>query len=249
MLPNWKEQLEPAAELVRRSRHIAVLTGAGISVPSGIPDFRSRDGLYSDPENIGIFEIGEFLRQPERFFRFAARFYPVLIEARPNLAHREIARWQRFARVEVITQNIDDLHEQAGSQVVYHLHGDYRTSRCLHCGRAVPTAELLDQIVLGYVARCGCGGVMKPEIVFFGEMLPQDAWDASERAVAEADLLLVVGTSLVVYPAAALPGRRGPQTKVVVINREPTALDGEAAAVLRGDVVDVCRALAELVGD
>jgi len=239
--------LRRMAALLRGARRVAVLTGAGISVPSGIPDFRSRDGLYADPENLGIFEIGEFLRRPERFFRFAARFYPLLLNARPNPAHREIARWEQFAEVAVITQNIDDLHEQAGSRRVYHLHGDYRTSRCLRCGRVRPTAELLEQIALGYVARCDCGGVMKPEIVFFGEMLPEAAWRAAEKAMAEADVVVVVGTSLAVYPAAMLPRLRNPAARVIVVNREPTVLDEEAAVTVRGDVADVFSGLQRLL--
>ena len=247
MQPDMQQAVEQAARLLGSSRRIAVLTGAGISVPSGIPDFRSRDGLYSDPANIGIFEIGEFMREPERFFRFAARFYQVLLGARPNAAHEEIARWQQAVQVEVITQNIDDLHEQAGSRQVYHLHGNYRTSRCIRCGKRRPTDELLEDVALGCVPLCHCGGVLKPEIVFFGEQLPSAAWNAAEQAVGAADVLLVVGTSLVVYPAAMLPRLRSPSTALVVVNRDPTPVDGEADVVVRGDVVEIFRAFRSLL--
>ncbi|HIE10796.1 MAG TPA: NAD-dependent protein deacylase [Kiritimatiellae bacterium] len=248
MQPDLQQAVRQAARLLGSSRRIAVLSGAGISVSSGIPDFRSQDGLYSDPSNIGIFEIGEFIREPERFFRFAARFYQVLMDARPNTAHEEIARWQQAAQVEVITQNIDDLHEQAGAQQVYHLHGSYRTSRCMRCGKMRPTDELLDDVARGCVPLCHCGGILKPEIVFFGEQLPLAAWSAAQRAIAAADVLLVVGTSLVVYPANMLPRMRSPSTAMIVVNRDPTPADGEAEVVIRGDIVEVFGAFRSVLG-
>ncbi|MBP7829314.1 MAG: Sir2 family NAD-dependent protein deacetylase [Kiritimatiellae bacterium] len=234
------DPIHAAADLVRGARRIAVLTGAGISTPSGIPDFRSADGLYADERNANVFDIGEFHRRPEHFYRFAREFYPMLERAQPNTAHRALAAWEQAGKeVHVATQNIDDLHQRAGSTRVYPVHGTVETSTCLECGAARRTSELVPEIMAGRVPRCGCGGVFKPDITFFGEQLPEAAWNRSVEAMRGADLVLVIGTSLAVYPAASLPDYRGPDAALIVVNRDPTPLDGAADVVLHGDLAEM----------
>jgi NAD-dependent deacetylase len=225
------------ADLVRRSRRIAVLTGAGISTPSGIPDFRSPGGLHSDERNANVFDIASFRRDPHFFYDFARRFYPLLAAAKPNAVHEALAKWERAGKdVRIATQNIDDLHQRAGSTRVYPVHGTLATSTCLACGRGIETMSLEADVLGGDVPRCECGGVFKPDITFFGELLPERTWEGAMESMAGAELVLVLGTSLVVYPAAALPDCRPAGVPLVIVNRDPTSLDREADLVVRGDL-------------
>ncbi len=224
---------------LQSARRIVFLTGAGISTESGIPDFRSPGGLYSDPANVNVFDISSFLADPSIFYRFWARFLPVLERARPNPAHLAIARLQDGRRVTVVTQNIDDLHQRAGSRTVWCVHGTIASSRCLNCGARTETARLLPAIRRGEVPVHSCGGVFKPEVTFFGEGLPETDWTNSQEAIREADLLCLVGTSLTVFPAARLPDFRRPECRLVIVNRGPTPLDPEADLVIRGSAGEV----------
>lgn len=236
-------QARRIADFVRAARRIAVLTGAGVSTPSGIPDFRSPAGLYADGRNANVFDLPAFRRDPAPFYRFAREFYPMIKRAQPNPAHLVLAAWERAGKsVEIATQNIDDLHQRAGSTRVYPVHGTTLTSTCQGCGRSGPTAALEPKVLAGEVPTCACGGVWKPDITFFGEMLPQDAWEHSERAMSEADLVLVLGTSLVVYPAASLPDARRGTARLVVVNQDPTHLDPEADVVVHARVEEVLQA-------
>jgi NAD-dependent deacetylase len=230
---------EKIAKLVREARRIAVLTGAGVSTPSGIPDFRSASGLYSDERNANVFDIAEFRRNPENYYRFAREFYPILMNAQPNATHNALARWERRGMdIQIATQNIDDLHQRTGSTCVYPVHGTYRTSTCQTCSKTCDTQSLVPDILRGKLPRCTCGGVFKQDITFFGEMLPEAAWNSAERAMSESDLVLILGTSLAVYPAAFLPGRRSSAAKLVIVNRDPTPLDGASDAVSHDDLAD-----------
>ncbi len=227
------------ADLVSSSGIIAVLTGAGISTASGIPDFRSADGIYSR-RSANVFDIGEFHRNPSGFYDFAREFYPMVKKAAPNEAHRALAKWEKQGKdIRIATQNIDDLHQRAGSSRVYPVHGTVLTSTCPGCGRTCLTAELEPKVMAGHLPTCACGGVFKPDIVFFGEMLPESAWNHSVQAMAEADLVLILGTSLAVYPAAALPDSRRTDARVVVVNRDPTPLDRFADLVFHDDLTTV----------
>ncbi len=232
---------EEFRDLLNSSRRVVFLTGAGISTESGIPDFRSPGGLYSDPDNVNVFEISAFLADPSNFYRFWGRFLPVLERARPNPAHRAIARLQDSRRVTVVTQNIDDLHQRAGSETVWCVHGTIASSRCLDCGARIETFELYPVIRKGEVPRHSCGGVFKPEVTFFGEALPEVDWINSQSAIREADLLCLVGTSLTVFPAAQLPAYRNPDCRLAIVNRGSTPLDGEADLVIRGSAGEVFR--------
>jgi NAD-dependent deacetylase len=227
------------AELVRGAARIAVLTGAGISTPSGIPDFRSSSGVYSMDFGENVFDVREFRRDPSAFYRFARWFYPLVAKAKPNAAHEVLAKWELQGKdVRIATQNIDDLHQRAGSQHVYPVHGTVLTSTCQSCRRSVESKELDPE----QIPRCQCGGVFKPDITFFGEMLPEKAWEDSVRAMAEADLVLVVGTSLAVYPAASLPDQRRGNAGLAILNRDPTPLDRDADVVIHTDLAEALSA-------
>ncbi len=249
------------AEWVLAADHIAVLTGAGISTASGIPDFRSAAGLYATRASENIFDIELFRRDPAPFYTFAAWFYPTLLNARPNAAHTVLAEWERGGKkIEIATQNVDDLHQRAGSQRVYPVHGSWLTSRCLKCSRDWKTMEAvfpgigkahgnfsgprknpgeIFQALEKEIPRCDCGGVLKPDITFFGEDLPGTAWACALEAMQSAPLILVLGTSLTVFPAATLPDYRHMNARLVIINRDPTPLDDAAHAVLRGELAEV----------
>lgn len=235
-------------ELVKGARHIAVLTGAGISTPSGIPDFRSPGGFYSDQRNSNVFDIASFRKDPSFFYDFARRFYPLLVAAKPNEVHEALAKWERAGKdVRIATQNIDDLHQRAGSTHVYPVHGTLATSTCLSCGQRIETRLLEADVLSGFIPRCDCGGVFKPDITFFGELLPDRVWEGAKEAMSEANLVVVLGTSLVVYPAAALPDFRPSGAPLVIVNREPTGLDRQADVVVRGDLGVVMDRVSRLV--
>jgi NAD-dependent deacetylase len=232
--------VEQLSEWVREADSIVALTGAGISTASGIPDFRSASGIYSDEHNVNVFDLDAFQRDPFIFYNFAREFYPQVRDAEPNAAHHALADWQQKGKdVTVITQNVDDYHQRAGSSPVYTVHGNHINSTCRQCGHQVLTEQLYPIIMEGDLPRCSCGGIYKPDITFFGEMLPEYDWNASVRAMSLADLVLVLGTSLAVYPAAALPEYRPVGSKLAIINRDPTPLDRKAHLVINDDLCDV----------
>ena len=231
---------------VKESQRAVFLGGAGVSTASGIPDFRSAHGLYRQ-EKAGLsyeemLSHGYFARHTEEFFRFyrEVMLYP---QAKPNAAHYALARLEGAGKLRaVITQNIDGLHQLAGSKNVLELHGSELRNRCQRCGREYPGMEAVLQSE--GVPRCPCGGVVKPEVVLYGESLDQDLLGRAIRYVQEADLLLVAGTSLVVYPVAGLVEYLGPGGKLAILNRDPTPYDGRADLVLRGDLAQELESLA-----
>jgi len=222
--------------LVEAAGRAFVFTGAGVSTESGIPDFRGPRGLWRrvPPE---VFSLDYFLEEPGRVWRLYADLYRVLASARPNPAHRAIARLEELGLVEaVVTQNIDGLHQAAGSRRVVELHGSGGWAVCLSCGRRLPveTALRLGEEG-GWPPRCPvCGGLLKPAAVFFGEPLPEEALREALRLAARARAVLVVGSSLRVYPAALVPeeaARRG--ARLAIVNLEETPLDWRAEVVAR----------------
>jgi NAD-dependent deacetylase len=240
------------AELLRESQPCVVLTGAGVSTESGIPDFRSPTGTWAKFNPLEYASIEAFRADPEKVWRFYAPRFSMLTTAEPNPAHLALADLERQGYVEaVVTQNIDLLHRRAGSRDVVEVHGSIATSSCLAC-RAV---YALDQVVplLGAgngAPRCtGCGAVVKPDVVFFGELLPPRAIDRAYELARAARLCLVVGSALEVYPVAELPLetlRRG--GRLAIVNRGPTALDGRATLKLDGSAGDILPAVvAELL--
>ncbi|MBS9534740.1 NAD-dependent deacylase [Mycobacterium sp. M1] len=216
---------------------VAVLSGAGISAESGVPTFRDdKVGLWArfDPYELSSVEGWE--QHPERVWGWYLWRHYLVGQVEPNAGHRAVADWERYADVTVITQNVDDLHERAGSSEVHHLHGSLFEFRCATCG-AVYTGDLPDMpepTIEVPPPLCGCGGLIRPDIVWFGEQLPDAAWRSAVQATEAADVLVVVGTSGLVYPAAGLPEMalsRG--TAVVEVNPEPTPLSADATVSLR----------------
>ncbi len=242
-------ELERLAELVRSSTRVVALTGAGVSVPSGIPDFRSPGtGLWARVDPMEVAHIDAFRRDPERFWSFYGQRFQTLDEKRPNRAHLVLAALERAGLLEaVITQNIDGLHERAGTRELIEVHGTIAHSSCLACGARFPLEEVRGRQALDPrgVPRCDCGAPLKPDVVLFGEYLPPEAFARAEALASEADLMLCVGSSLEVYPVAELPLRTLlAGGRLAIVTRGPTPLDGRAAVRLDGDVVEELEALA-----
>jgi NAD-dependent deacetylase len=218
--------------LIRDNQPCVVLTGAGVSTESGIPDFRSASGIWQRFDPYEVASIDAFRRNPERVWEFYNLRLDVLAEARPNPAHRAIAELEARGLVRaVVTQNVDRLHEEAGSRDVIEVHGSIGTAQCLSCGRREDDVRPLLPLPL----CAACGAVLKPGVVMFGELLPVEAMDRATMLAREAALLLVVGTSLEVWPVARLPDETlAHGGKIAIVNREPTAYDDRAELVVRG---------------
>ncbi|MBR5502716.1 MAG: NAD-dependent protein deacylase [Oscillospiraceae bacterium] len=221
--------------LVKNSARIVFFGGAGVSVPSGIPDFRSETGLYRQKQRYGhsaevMLSHDYFFARTETFYRFyrECMLYP---DARPNAAHRKLAQLEKAGKLTaVVTQNIDGLHQMAGSKNVLELHGSVHRNHCLGCGRYHSLADLL---AAGDVPRCSvCGGLLKPDVVLYGEQLDDDTVDAAIDAIAACDLLIVGGTSLSVWPAAGLIRYLKKGAKLAIVNLSPTEADAAADLVV-----------------
>jgi NAD-dependent protein deacetylase/lipoamidase len=236
--------VERLAELVRERQPCVVLTGAGISTESGIPDFRSPTGIWTQYDPMEYATIDAFLADPVKVWDFYGRRLGVLGEAEPNAGHRALAELEARGWVRaVITQNVDCLHERAGSLELVEVHGSLRTSSCLDCGEAVP----FDRVVgLLPVPRCpSCGRILKPDVVMFGELLPEEAIDRAAELAAEARLLLVVGSSLEVYPVAGLPLETlSAGGALAIVNRGSTPFDDRAAVTIDAGAGETLAALA-----
>ena len=223
------------AELLRESGPAVVLTGAGISVPSGIPDFRTpMTGLWANVDPMEVAHISVWRRDPARFWSFYGQRFAILDGKQPNGAHHAVAELERRGLVSaVITQNIDGLHAAAGSDPI-EVHGSIRTASCLECGASYSLAETRAR---GELPRCDCGAVLKPDVVLFGEMLPERAILRATALAANAGLMIAIGSSLEVWPVAELPAdtlRGG--GKLALVTMGPTPYDHEAAVKLDGDV-------------
>jgi NAD-dependent deacetylase len=235
------------AELVRCAGSVVALTGAGISVPSGIPDFRTPGkGIWENVDPIEVAHIDAWRANPERFWSFYGHRFQTLGDKQPNPAHVALAELERRGLLDaVITQNIDMLHRRAGTQELVEVHGSIATCSCLSCGERVESAVVLAQLGEAAVPLCGCGRPRKPDVVLFGEFLPEAALERATQLAEGADLLLCIGSSLEVYPVAQLPGitlRHGGD--IAIVTRGPTPYDGRAAVRLDGDVADELSALA-----
>ncbi len=232
------KNLEVLKQWVEESKHIVFFGGAGVSTESGIPDFRSVDGLYSQkfaypPET--IISHSFFLRDPEYFYRFY-REKMMPLDCAPNVTHRVLAAWEKAGKLDgVITQNIDWLHQKAGSRNVQELHGSILRNYCISCGK-FHTAEFVKEA--DGIPRCSCGGTVKPDVVLYEEALDEKTVRNSVAMLEAADLLIVAGTSLTVYPAAGLLNYyRGDRT--VLINRDATPYDNRADLVFHESLGDV----------
>ena len=232
--------MQKLLEAISKARCVAVLTGAGVSTLCGIPDFRGPKGLYRNPDAEKIFDIDWFDRDPTLYYRGCRELVYGLGEFAPGPVHRALKRLEEAGHLAgIITQNIDMLHQRAGSSHVYEVHGSPVLHHCRRCGAERTFAEIMEMIganggaaQLGapYVPRCRCGGVYKPDITFFGEALPEVAFARAQQLAMEVDVMLVLGTSLTVYPAAGLPRltlQHG--GKIFIVNAQPTPLDDLAA--------------------
>ena len=214
------------ANLLHNAKRIAVLTGAGMSTESGIPDFRSSTGVYNTISSEEIFDIDAFYAKPEHFYKVMGPFLCTMSEAMPNPGHLALASLEQTGRqVTIATQNIDGLHQLAKSSHVAEVHGTLSTMTCLTCGRHETSSRLKSFFQQGQVPHCPCGGIYKPDITFYGESLPQKAFMEAVAAFQSCDLALILGTSLAVYPAASLPSLRPQGTPVVVINKSSVNID------------------------
>ena len=233
-----REELELLKKTVAESDNIVFFGGAGVSTESGIPDFRSKDGLYSQkykypPEQIVSHTFYE--KMPEEFFRFYRdrMLYP---DAKPNKAHLKLAQWEKEGKLKaIITQNIDGLHQAAGSQKVLELHGSVLRNYCEKCGKFYD----MESVLHGEgIPRCSCGGRIKPDVVLYEEGLDQGILEEAVRYISEADVLIIGGTSLAVYPAAGLIDYyRG--NKLIVINRSATPRDSQADLLIQGSIGEI----------
>jgi len=248
------EEIERLAQLITESKKTVVFTGAGISTESGIPDFRSPGGIWSryDPED---FTIQKFLSGPaarKTIWKMSAES-GLLTEAEPNLAHYAIAELYQLGKLDcVITQNIDNLHQKAGvpDDKVFELHGNMEWVVCLSCHRRFPMPEVLQKIKKGIeVPDCpDCQGILKPDAVFFGEALPQETLREATRRAQNCDLFIVIGSTLVIYPAAYIPTYAGEAgAKLAIVNLTPTPLDHYAEVVIRGRAGEIMSKVMEKV--
>ncbi|MBI5017665.1 MAG: NAD-dependent deacylase [Deltaproteobacteria bacterium] len=236
-----------AAEVLSARGRVVVLTGAGISVESGIPDFRSEEGLWTRYDPYEYATVSAFRSEPRKVWRMLAEMEQVLDRARPNPAHAAVARLEAAGVVEgVITQNIDGLHQAAGSRNVVEFHGCHRTLTCLACGRAFGRDEVRSR---GVPPPCDCGALLKPDVIFFGEEIPSRALEESHRLVRACRVLLVVGTSAEVAPASHMPWLAKRAGAIVVeVNLRPSAITATITDLhLAGPAGEVVHRLAEHV--
>jgi NAD-dependent deacetylase len=250
--PQTQSAIDFAAELFRHAKHAVSLTGAGLSTPSGIPDFRSTGtGLWSRDEPMEVASLSTFRTAPERFYKWFRPLASQIYNAQPNPAHIALARLEKAGRIHsIITQNIDMLHQKAETQTVIEMHGTMQTLTCTQCYHKVQSALYLDTFVEnGKIPRCPrCGSILKPDVILFGEQLPQAAWYKAQREARQCDLMLVIGSSLEVLPVAGLPMQaldRG--AHLIIVNNVPTYLNVRADVVLTEDAAVVVPLIVEKV--
>jgi NAD-dependent deacetylase len=243
------EQAQIAAQLLCAANFAVALTGAGISTPSGIPDFRSpKSGLWEGVDPLVVASIYGFRQDPQAFYDWIYPLTELTIHAQPNPAHYALATLENHGKLKgVITQNIDVLHTRAGNHIVHELHGQFREATCIHCFTVYAAESIIQQFLFDHqVPHCpNCGGVIKPNVILFGEQLPVRPFLAAQDLARKADLMLVVGTSLEVAPASELPmlaQRNG--AKIIIINLESTHLDNAASVVIHANAAE---ALPEIV--
>ena len=244
--------IEDAAVLIRKAKHAVVLTGAGISTPSGIPDFRSEGtGLWSHDEPLEVASLTTFRTAPDRFFNWFQPLASRIFSAQPNAAHLALAEFERSGHLQaIVTQNIDGLHQKAGSQNVIELHGSLQKVTCTNCFKQFEAAPFLEPYIeTGKLPQClSCNGILKPNVILFGEQLPQSAWYEAQRAVRQCDVMVVAGSSLEVLPVAGLPMQaldRG--AHLIIINNTPTYLNVRADVVILDDVATTIPEIAKRV--
>ena len=244
---SFEQEIAEAAELITRCHCMVALTGAGHSTASGIPDFRSPDsGLWERADPMAVASVWAFRQDPNAFYQWMRPLVRTMLDAKPNAAHLAMAELERMGYLKaVITQNIDNLHQRAGSQKVYELHGHMREATCVRCYKVYPVEPLLEPLLAeGRVPQCACGGALKPNVILFGEQLPIRVFNAALLEAKRSDLFLVAGSSLEVIPAADIPfvavsnGAKG-----IIVNFQATDFDRHAEVVIHGDVTQILPAI------
>ncbi len=236
-----------AAEIIAGGKLVIALTGAGISVESGIPAFRGAQGLWEKYDPMEVAHIESFRRNPQKVWQMLSELYQIVLNAKPNPAHVALARLEQMGKLTaIITQNVDALHQKAGSKRVIEFHGSGESLTCLKCGKDYS----IDDVDLKQIPpTCSCGGILKPDIVFFGEPIPPYALEESFALAQKADVVIVAGTSAQVYPAAQIPymaKQRG--ARIVEVNLEPTPLTGSVTDVFcQGKAGQILPAIVEEV--
>lgn len=241
---NIQESTQKAASLIRAAQRGVVLTGAGLSTPSGIPDFRSQgSGLWTKYLPMEVASLTTFRRQPELFYDWLRPLASHMLSAQPNPAHMALAELERAGFIKtIITQNIDGLHHRAGSQNILEVHGSLNSMTCIGCYRQVSSEDYIQPYLeLGRYPYCqACGKILKPDIILFEEQLPIKTWLKAEQASKSCDLMLVAGTSLEVMPSARLPMHVVEnQASLIVVNKTLTYIDERAHVLLYGDVAEI----------
>lgn len=242
------DSIQAVADLLRAARYAVAFTGAGISTPSGIPDFRNPEsGLWSHTDPLQVASIYGFRQHPQAFYDWVYPLARQILDAQPNPAHRALADLEAVGILKsVVTQNIDMLHSRAGNRVVHELHGSLNQATCTHCFTIYPGETVLARFLQdGQVPRCTkCGGVIKPNVILFGEQLPYRTLQAARETARRADVMLVIGSSLEVAPASELPQiALRHNAKLVIVNYTPTDFDRWAYAIIRADAAEALPAI------
>ncbi len=238
-------QIDLAAQLIFDAKYCVALTGAGISTPSGIPDFRSPgSGVWTRYSPMEVASLSAFRYNPDRFFNWLRPFIKILFQANPNLAHFSLANLEKQNYLQsIITQNIDSLHQRAGSNSVIEVHGTYKTLTCLGCYQQIEaTVELINTFLDNSdIPTCPkCGNLLKPDIILYEEQLPAEKWKQAREEISKCDLLLILGSSLIVTPVCDLPySALAAGAKLIIINRTCTHLDNLAAVSIQGDLEEL----------
>jgi NAD-dependent deacetylase len=248
--PDISELINQSIRLLSKAQQAVAITGAGISTPSGIPDFRSKDsGLWRRFDPMAVASLAVFRYHPENFFEWVRPLVASMLDATPNAAHTALARLEQAGFLAgLVTQNIDDLHHRAGSQNVFEVHGHLRRATCIKCYRSYSTEGQIEAFAeRGEIPHCAeCGGILKPDIVLYGEQLPAKIVNAAQKLIDESDLILIAGSSLEVTPAASMPVRalnRG--AHLIIVNIDPTYLDERADVLIHDDVINILPVIAD----
>lgn len=250
-----KNSIRQASQLIKKTKAGVVFTGAGISTPSGIPDFRSEgSGLWTRYFPMEVASLTAFRHDPDKFFSWLRPLASHMLSAQPNPAHTAIAELQKEGYINtVITQNIDGLHHRAGSVNILEIHGTFNTLSCVGCYKQYESSPYISPYIEeGLIPQCSeCGSILKPDVILFEEQLPMHIWMQAEQVSKQCDLMLVAGTSLEVIPSAKLPLYAVENSaKLIVVNNTETYIDIRADVVIRGDVADILPLIAqEVIGD
>lgn len=247
------ESINHAVRLIKAASHVVAFTGAGISTPSGIPDFRSPDsGMWKQVDPFRVASIAGFRRDPSAFFRWVRPLAKLSLLAKPNDAHDALFKLEQIGKLKsIITQNIDTLHTKAGNRVVHELHGQIHEATCISCYKHFSAEKLIETFVeTGEIPRCDCErkSILKPNVILFGEQLPFKTLQAAKKAVRACDILLVIGSSLEVAPASDLPllARRN-GARIIIVNESATDYDRMADIVVKGDAAKLLPTIVQQV--